>query len=257
MNSPSTIIFDLDETLAESKQALTPGMATLLARLLLQKKVGIISGGSLSQFLKQIVAQLPSDANLANLYLLPTCGAALYTHEAGEWHRIYAEALSPEEARMIETVMRDAAQETGLVDFSKPSWGERIEYREAQVTLSALGQQAPLEEKKAWDPDHAKRKALVAVIVPLLPDYSIKVGGATSIDVTREGIDKAFGVRKLSEFIHEPISTMLYIGDALFVGGNDEIVKETGIATRQVDNPADTARVIEEILSASLAVPAE
>ena len=72
------IIFDLDGTLAESKQPLTDEMAALVARLLAATRVAVISGGALSQFLKQVVAMLPVDANLANLYLLPTSGAALY-----------------------------------------------------------------------------------------------------------------------------------------------------------------------------------
>ncbi len=72
------VIFDLDGTLAESKQPLTKEMALLLANLLSSTKVAIVSGGALPQFLTQIVAQLPLDANLPNLYLLPTSGAALY-----------------------------------------------------------------------------------------------------------------------------------------------------------------------------------
>jgi hydroxymethylpyrimidine pyrophosphatase-like HAD family hydrolase len=124
------------------------------------------------------------------------------------------------------------------------------------VSLSALGQQAPTEAKREWDPDHAKRQAIVAIAAPLLSQYTLKIGGTTTIDVTKKGIDKAYGVRKLSEYLQEPISDMLFVGDALFPGGNDEIVKESGIETREVKNPADTARVIEEVLSASAAVPA-
>lgn len=255
MNIPTTIVFDLDQTLAESKSKLTAQMATLLARLMLQKKVAIISGGGLPQFLTQVVEELPDDAILSNLYLLPTCGAALYTYSAGGWDPVYVEQLSPEEAETIRQVLQSAALESGMIDFSQASWGERIEYRGSQVSLSALGQKAPIEAKKTWDPDHAKRRAIVALAAPQLPGYSVRIGGTTTIDVTKEGIDKAYGVRKLSEYIHEPISSMLYVGDALFAGGNDEIVKDTGVATRQVDNPADTARVIEELLSASSVAP--
>jgi phosphomannomutase len=256
MNNPTTIMFDLDDTLAESKAPLTPEMGERLALLLGKKKVAIISGAGLPQFLKQVVDRLPSHANLSNLYLMPTCGAALYAYEAGEWKSVYVEHLAEDEARAIESILQAAAEESGVIDFSGPSWGERIEYRGSQVSLSALGQQAPVEEKKAWDPDHAKRQAIVAIAAPQLSGYSLKIGGATTIDVTKEGIDKAFGVRKLSEYLQEPISAMLFVGDALFPGGNDEIVKESGIETKEVKNPSDTAELIEELLSASVAVPA-
>ena len=69
------------------------------------------------------------------------------------------------------------------------TWGAPIEDRESQITYSALGQQAPLDEKKKWDPDFAKRKAIQAILDKTLADFSVRLGGTTSIDVTRPGID--------------------------------------------------------------------
>ena len=42
---------------------------------------------------------------------------------------------------------------------------------------------------------------------------------------------------------------MLYVGDGLFEGGNDAVVKETGIPTHAVTGPAETANVIEALLT--------
>ncbi|MBI2025353.1 HAD family hydrolase, partial [Candidatus Kaiserbacteria bacterium] len=140
------VIFDLDGTLAESKQPLTAEMAALVGRLLAAFRVAVISGGAFSQFLKQVVSQLSVDANLANLYLLPTSGAALYEYSspstsfgtnASVWKKIYEERLSEKDKDIIETAMRSAAEETGIINFADKSWGERIEYRGGQVTLSA------------------------------------------------------------------------------------------------------------------------
>jgi HAD superfamily hydrolase (TIGR01484 family) len=243
------IIFDLDGTLAESKQPLTGDMANLVAELLAVTKVAIASGGALPQFLKQVVAQLPSNANLANLYLLPTSGAALYESKNDGWEKVYEERLSEKEAEMITAVMNEAGVETGTIDFSEPAWGERIEYRGSQVTLSALGQQAPVAEKMAWDPDHAKRKALQKNIAARLPEYLVCMGGKTSIDVTKRGIDKAYGIHQLCKRLNIQESEAMYIGDELEAGGNDEAVYKTGVATCVVDNPADTARTIKALLA--------
>ena len=209
---PKLVMFDLDGTLAESKQLLTSEMAALLAQLLTATRVAVISGGALPQFLKQIVAELPPGTNLTNFYLLPTSGAALYEYTDGTWKKIYEERISEEEARIVEAAMREAAIETGLIDFSKPAYGERIEYRGAQVTLSALGQQAPIDEKKAWDPDHAKRYALRAKISERLPElkFSASMGGATSIDVTKRGIDKSHGIRNSARGLHLELGSTLY-----------------------------------------------
>ena len=138
------IIFDLDGTLTESKQPLTASMATLLDSLLEKTRVAVVSGGALPQFLKQVVDQLPKNSNFLNLYVLPTSGAALYEFQHGGWKKIYEERLSEKEADAIIATILAVAEETGFIDFSKPAWGERIEYRGGQVTLSALGQQAPL-----------------------------------------------------------------------------------------------------------------
>lgn len=243
------IIFDLDGTLAESKQPLTPDMALLLTQLLAATKIAIISGGALPQFLKQVVTRLPSEADLTNLYLLPTSGAALYEYQNNDWHKVYEERLSEYEANIIEAAMRASAEETGTINFKDQSWGERIEYRGGQVSLSALGQQAPIALKKTWDPDHEKRYALQENIAARLPEFSVAIGGITTIDVTKRGIDKAYGVRKLCGRLGLAESQALYVGDELESGGNDGAVYKTDVQTKSVTNPAETERVIESLLS--------
>ena len=66
-------------------------------------------------------------------------------------------------------------------------WGEVIEDRGSQITFSALGQQAPLDEKKQWDPDFTKRKRMKAMLDKLIPEFSVRLGGSTSVDVTKHG----------------------------------------------------------------------
>ncbi|HTV93063.1 MAG TPA: HAD-IIB family hydrolase, partial [Verrucomicrobiae bacterium] len=129
------------------------------------------------------------------------------------------------------------------------TWGERIEDRGTQVTYSALGQQAPLEAKEAWDPDFAKRKAIAAILAGTLPNFSVRLGGTTSIDVTRLGIDKAYGIHKLRDVLHIPLDRMLYVGDAIFPGGNDYAALQAGVDTVAVRDPEDTKRVIETIIA--------
>jgi HAD superfamily hydrolase (TIGR01484 family) len=246
---PKAVAFDIDETLTESKEPLTPEMAALLARLMEQTKVAAVSGGKFEIFLRQIYERLPQDANFANLYSVPTAGAAMYEYRDGAWTAVYEEVIDPSEAERVMAIVDRVARESGAIDYSQESWGERIEFRKSSITLSALGQTAPIDAKKAWDPSGEKRNLLRERIGAALPDYDVKRGGATSIDITKPGINKAYGVRKLSEHLGTPLSEMLYVGDALFPGGNDEVVKETGIPTRQVKDPAETAEVITGLLA--------
>ncbi len=247
---PPLVMFDLDGTLAESKQPLTSEMARNVAALLARTKVAVVSGGALPQYLAQVVARLPADANLENLYILPTSGAALHEWRDGQWRKVYEERISENDAGKIQAAMEDGARASGVVDMAAPTRGPRIEYRGGQVTFSALGQKAPPAEKKAWDPDHAKRRALQAAIAARLPaGFTAAMGGSTTIDVLRAGVDKAYGIRRLAERLGIPESDALYIGDELVPAGNDEAVFRTNAQVRAVSSPQDTARAIVSLLS--------
>jgi hypothetical protein len=83
----------------------------------------------------------------------------------------------------------------------------------------------------------------------LIPEFSIRMGGATSIDVTKPGIDKAYGIGKLRDILHLSLKEMVYIGDALFPGGNDYPVEEAGVVSILVKGPEDTNLVIRTIVA--------
>ncbi|HTS27755.1 MAG TPA: HAD-IIB family hydrolase [Bryobacteraceae bacterium] len=240
------IVFDLDGTLAESKSPLDSEMARLLASLLGVAKVAVISGGNWPQFHDQLLANLPLDGRLSDLYLLPTCGTKFYEYDKG-WRLLYAEDFTDSEKRKIITSVEKAIVLAGC----KPErlWGEAIEDRGSQITYSALGQQAPLEEKKKWDPDFSRRKQIKAILDGFIPEFSVRMGGATSIDITKPGIDKAYGIRKLRDTLRIAIPEMLFVGDALFPGGNDYPAREAGVLCIQVRDPGETKRVIEAILA--------
>ena len=83
----------------------------------------------------------------------------------------------------------------------------------------------------------------------LIPEFSVRLGGATSVDVTKHGIDKAYGIRKLRDVLGIPIPEMIFIGDAVFPGGNDYPAKEAGALSIEVKDPHETKRVIETIIA--------
>ena len=240
------IVFDLDGTLAESKASIDAEMATLLDHLLKIVKVSVISGGAWLQFEKQVLAHLSKDQRLKNLSLLPTCGTKFYKYDS-KWELLYSEDFSIEEKKKILSSLKQATETAEL----KPAktWGDLIQDRGSQITLSGLGQQAPLEEKKKWDPDFAKRKKIKVLLDKLIPEFSVRLGGATSIDVTQQGIDKAYGIRKLRDVLGIAISEMIFIGDAVFPGGNDYPAKEAGALSIRVRDPYETKRVIEAIIA--------
>lgn len=243
------IIFDLDGTLTESKQPLEREMGISLARLFSNMPLAVFSGGALHQFENQLLAFLPKDAHLENLYLFPTSAAQCYTFSNGLWRVVYTNDFTPEEKEKIVTALKDGIEETHIVDDLTPKFGERIEERGSQITFSALGQTAPPLLKKEWDPDQKKRTPLWKFLKEKIPEFNIAMNAATSIDITREGINKAYGVGKFADMLDLRIPELLYVGDALFPGGNDAVVIPTGIPVRSVSGPAETAKIIEEFTS--------
>lgn len=247
--SVDLVAFDLDDTLAPSKSSLDPRMAGLLADLLAVVPVCVISGGQFGQFESQLIAGLPASATplFDRLHLLPTCGTQYYRYEDGGWKQQYAENLTEAQKQLTLSVLESTARRLGL--WEPKTWGPILEDRGSQITFSALGQEAPVDAKRAWDPTGEKKESLRAPAAALLPELEVRSGGSTSIDVTRKGIDKAYGMRKLAELTDIPLDRMLFVGDRLDEGGNDYPVKAMGVRTHAVTGWQDTAAFVAKFLA--------
>ncbi len=239
------IVFDLDGTLATSKQAIDDDMRRLFVELLDIRSVAVISGGDWPQFERQLLGQLTPRATFAKLFLLPTSGTKFYRFDR-VWTQIYADTFTADERQRVQAALARAVYESDLAIDGV--WGDQIEDRGSQITFSGLGQQAPPDAKAAWDPDILKRNRLKALLDRALPDFAVRIGGSTSIDITRPGIDKAYGMRKLAKLSGFGLPEMLFVGDALYPGGNDAPVRDAGVATIAVNDISETKLVIETII---------
>lgn len=246
---PEVLIFDLDGTLTESKSAMTLEMGILVAQLIEKVPVAVMSGGALIQFQRQFLPALPAYTKLERLYLFPTSAAQCYEFKNGAWHEVYNIKFTQEERAQIHLALNLALKETGMDTPPEHVWGERIEDRGAQITFSALGQQAPYAEKKMWDVDRKKREPLAVALIRMLPDFNVAINASSSIDITRKGVTKSYGIEQLSKKLNIPVEKMLYVGDGLFPGGNDYIVIQTGIPVNPVSSPEDTANIISSFLT--------
>ncbi len=241
------IIFDIDGTLTRSKQSLESEMAELISQLLKKYKVAIISGASYKQFEWQILASLNCDSEeLKNLYLLPVDGTVLCVYQGG-WQCKDSETLSTDEKEMIKKAFENVFEKSGL-DKPEKIYGELIEDRGAQLNFSALGQNAPIEFKESWDPLNTKREKVILALKQILPNFSMRIGGTTSIEITKTDIDKGYGIERLARELSIPKEEMLYVGDKIFKGGNDEPALRLGLQYKAVKNLEETKEVITELL---------
>jgi phosphomannomutase len=250
------IAFDLDGTLAESKSAADERMLQAMDKLLGKFQVCVISGGKFQQFEKQLLHGLDTTpSKLKNLHIMPACGTRYYTYsEEGEsWKLVYAEDFNDTQKEKIIVALNKGFDDLNYRE--KKVYGECIEDRGSQITFSVLGQdivdvlgKEGLRLKHAWDPDNRKKNELRDYIAPLIPEFEVRVGGVTSIDVTKKGIDKAYGMKKLTEILNITKEDILFIGDRLQEGGNDYPVKAAGIDCIEISHWQETALAVEVIL---------
>ncbi len=266
---PELVVFDLDGTLTPSKAPMDGEMARLFVRLLSVKKVAVIGGGRWSLFREQLVTPLlralrgdgaaaarHRRAILANLSLFPTTSTALYRYDRG-WKNVYTLALPKRTRREIKKAFREVFREAGYLHPEK-TYGPVIEDRGTQVTFSALGQDAVavlgkrgVRLKEEWKKNNTPLKLRMAkMLAARLPGLEVHAAGFTSIDVTRKGIDKAYGVRQIERRLRVPIRKMLFVGDALFPGGNDYAARRTGVRCIAVRGPEDTKAIVRRLIAA-------
>ncbi len=187
---------------------------------------------------------------------MPTCGTRYFRYAVAQksWQKIYTEDFTEAEKKKIIDALNKGFDDLEMRE--KKTCGECIEDRESQITFSVLGQdivdelgKEGVRLKEAWDPDNSKKQKLRDYIAPMIPEFEVRVGGVTSIDVTKLGIDKAYGMKKLMEMLAISKDEILFFGDRLAEGGNDYPVKAMGIDSLEVSRWHDTVLGLRAILA--------
>lgn len=248
----SVISFDLDGTITESRQPIEAYMVDLLNKLTEKVLVVIISGSSFKNLLNQLSLFLNQNNNqvFKNVLLMPTNGSETYTYNttSNSWEVSDMEPMSNELRTKVSEVLKNLLNSN---DFEIPDRkvGTKIDDRKTQISFAALGIDAPIEEKKLWDPDQKKRLKIINAIAPLLPEVDLFLGGTTTIDILPKGTTKGIMLEKMLSKRGLLYTDLVFIGDALFEGGNDYEVKREGLMTISTSGPKETAEIIKGFLN--------
>ena len=249
------IVFDLDGTLIRTKSPMDKEMASLLTQLLQVKKVAVIGGGKYSVFRELFLDRLKCPKPLLkNLFLFPTTSTAFYKYNQG-WKKIYTLSLSPDEISKTRKAFNEVFKEIGY-KHPKKTYGQIIENRGSQVSFSVYGQDLVralgvkgVRMKERWLRDNlATKMKITRLLSKKLSGLEVRAAGFTTIDVTRKGIDKAYGLHQIEKHLKIPIRKMFFVGDAIFPGGNDYAVVRTGVDYLPVKNPDATKKLICQLL---------
>ena len=258
MDSDTVIVFDLDGTLTESKCDIDNVMVDLLRELLKRHRVAIISGASWDQIVDQVLFDIHIyDETIVRLSVFPTNGAQGYVNQydpdrgVPKWSQVYSDDIPKEDRKRIIAAFEASFKE---LNWQHPDclYGDIIEDRGTQVTFSAIGQEAPIRVKCVYDVDGKKRMELVERLREFLPDFEVKLGGTTSIDVNKKGIDKAYGIQQISKLLRVDEDRMIFIGDSKSLIVNNNPIFKTNVKVYEVYDVEETKQLIRRILNFEL-----
>ena len=242
------LVFDMDGTLTPSRWEMEPDMVLLFKELLKKYKVWIISGWDYIQFQIQILQFLWDDENLLkNLYICPTCSTKMYVYKDKDWQKLYSLDFTESEKNHITSVLENAIEKLWLTP-EKTYW-ELIEDRWTQISYSAIWQVAPKELKAVFDPDFEKRKKIRQYILDDLKWFDVLLWWRSTIDITREWVDKAYWVEKLMEITWFNKNEIIFVWDLIFPGWNDyPPLDRLWITSKKVFSFDDTKDFIREMV---------
>jgi HAD superfamily hydrolase (TIGR01484 family) len=232
------IVADVDDTICESCQEISPEMVSEIHRLMDSgHEFAFISGTKVKSLQRMISAKL-----MREHHLLGNTGTNYtFIGEDNSAEMIYNYSLEEEEKSEIISALNNLIREYDIQSMTTKD--DQIQDRDSQITLSAIGRHAPRDFKENFDPSDVKRKEWVGFLRKSLSEdkYAIRIGGTTSIDIVRKGLDKEWGIRNFCKQKNISLSEVVFFGDKLYPGGNDFP------ATRIVDcikvvNPEDTLK---------------
>jgi len=229
-NKYKHLFFDMDMTVAPSRQPILPEMFSLLSSL--PQTITIVSG--------QDVERIGWQSNNLPAFTLGQNGNHATDVENNElWN------IPLNEKQRVE-ILAHIAEITARLDHELNHDWHPIEDRGAQITFSPIGNRAPVEAKKTYDPDRKKREALMASVPFMSDELVVKIGGSTSLDYIHKDRHKGTNVQKLIDHMDWDKNSCIYFGDGLYPGGNDEAVIGV-IENVPVIDHLDTYRKLREL----------
>ena len=232
--------FDLDNTLTRSKMHIAPEHKPILKRLIEKAHVIVVSGHPQKDIRDHL-------EDVGGYFILGQSGNFGQTPDG---RVLWEHSLTPIQVEAAHKFIEKARAHLAL---SVKDASDLVEDRGCQVSYSLIGHHEKIEVKEAFDPDHKKREKL---LVDLKDDVEhlakdanleIKIGGTTVLDIFEKGKNKGYNIANFIKLMQWNTDDCLYIGDALFPGGNDETVIGI-IPTHPVKDYNETYKYLKSIV---------
>ena len=233
------IAMDLDGTLTQHKQPLSPLTRATLEALGKRYKLLMVGAGQVQRIFHQMEF-FPIDiiGNYGMQY-------ATYNAQTGGLDMQRDEVIPAGDRGTIEARVTALREKYGYTEFA----GDNVEYHPSGcLTFPLLGTKAAQADKLAFDPDRAKRRRIYAQVCAAFPEYCVFVGGSSSFDMAPRPYNKLYALDlycREQGIAHENV---LFIGDDYGTGGNDESVYLSDVPFLCVDDYTTFPALVQPLL---------
>ena len=233
------IAMDLDGTLTQHKQPLSPLTRATLEALGKRYRLLMVGAGQVQRIFNQM-EHFPIDiiGNYGMQY-------ATYNAQTGGLDMQRDEVIPAGDRGTIEARVTALREKYGYTEFA----GDNVEYHPSGcLTFPLLGTKAAQADKLAFDPDRAKRRRIYAQVCASFPEYCVFVGGSSSFDMAPRPYNKLYALDlycREQGIAHENV---LFIGDDYGTGGNDESVYLSDVPFLCVDDYTTFPALVQPLL---------
>ena len=249
---PSALLFDMDGTLTEVGQKISPEVVKELREIPPSTRKYLVTGANFNK----VEEQIPTDVLLSLFERVYACnGTRVYNCNLDMDYE--SQSIEPELIHKVS--MLDYYSESDINHIigvllslaarthTKIKTGTFVEWRESQINFSVIGRNCSQEQRAdyvKWDQKSGERKKIIEELRKEFQGWglSFRLGGQISIDITREGWDKSYAFKNM---IDSP-DTCVFFGDKICKDGNDLDIAMKCAYYHNVDNVADLILQIQE-----------
>lgn len=232
------IAMDLDGTLTQHRQPLTPENRAALVALREKYRLVMVGAGQVMRIFNQL-ERFPIDiiGNYGLQY-------GTYNAQTGQME-IRRDLVFPCDRESVDSRVTMLRKKFGFTEFK----GENVEFHPSGcVTFPCLGTKAISEDKLAFDPDRSKRRAVYQEVCQVFSDYTVFVGGSSSFDMAPAPYNKRYALELFCQENGLEHENVLYIGDDYGPGGNDESVYLSDFPFLTIDDYRAFPEVIKPLV---------
>lgn len=238
----NALVFDIDNTLTPPRRALKQEMADILKGL--EIPFFLVAGSDLPLIKDQFIKPLHEFGFRSEFDAFLCNGATRYRCKFSDTFSIdtirdfdFQNYLGDDNFKFMLSVIEQTLK---MKEFLLPPpmivLGKQITFRHSMVNVAPIGRpegQLTAEAYKnrdalvEYDNKTGFRRKMLAHLNDKLAKLRdekklfISLGGETSFDIVIEGNDKSYAIHTL---LNEGFEELLFFGDALFEGGNDEAI---------------------------------